>query len=66
VADWSRVETYLRENGLSMSNPEDLPASAINYLHKKAIEYAEQDSRFVLLYNRFYRRSLGDIAKEYI
>lgn len=62
----NRVEEQLQEHGQSFSNPEFVAPSAYDYLHRVALEMVERDPRFLRLYNRFYRRLLGDITKELI
>jgi hypothetical protein len=41
-----------------------MPPQVFTYLRGKAIELAKQSPAFVALYNRFYRRLLGDITTE--
>ena len=44
------------------SSPEQVPPEIYRLFRQLAIDYAKEDSSFLRLYNRFYRRSLGDIT----
>ena len=58
----------LAEQGISFDNPGEVPPAVFQILRGEAIRLASQPGpgaqSFVRLYNRFYRRLLGDITKE--
>ena len=51
---------------ISFSNPAEVPPEVYSLLQKYAIELAQGDPAFLRLYDRFYRRTLGDITTELI
>lgn len=60
------VSEVLSSQGLSMSNPEEVPPEVFQMMRKLAIELTTAEPRFKRLYDRFYRRMFGDIATELI
>ena len=44
------------------SSPESMPPEAFRIFRRLAIEFAKESPEFLRLYNRFYRRNLGDIT----
>jgi hypothetical protein len=44
--------------------PENIPPEFFDLARRTAIDWARDDPEFLRLYNRFYRRSLGDITTE--
>jgi len=64
---YNLFESYrqqLSSAGYTWQEPERMPPQVFTYLRGQAIELAKQSPWFVALYNRFYRRLLGDITTE--
>lgn len=61
----TRVEATEAAFGATFDgSPEELDPALFDLLRRIAIDYAKQEPEFARLYNRFYRRSLGDIVTD--
>ena len=63
---YNGISEALSLQGLSMSNPEEVPPEVFSMFRSLAIEYVQAEPRFKRLYDRFYRRMFGDISVELI
>lgn len=45
-------------------SPESMPPEVFRVLRNLAIRYSREDPEFLRMYNRFYRRNLGDIMRD--
>ena len=54
----------MRDRGASWERPEDLPPEFFTAFRNLASDYVRQNPKFLILYNRFYRRQFGDITTE--
>ena len=45
-------------------SPESMPPEVFRVLRALAIRYSKEDPEFLRMYNRFYRRNLGDIMRD--
>lgn len=63
-SEYVAVGSALSQVGLSFDNIEEVPGEVSLVMRKRAIELARQDPRFKRLYDRFYRRTFGDISLE--
>ena len=58
------IGAALQSADFAWSRPESLPPEVFAAFRELAIEFSEQDPEFLRLYNRFFRRSLGDIMRD--
>lgn len=65
---YQEVETVkgaLRSLGMSLdAHPEEVPPWVFTELRRVALRAVDENPEFLALYNRFYRRQLGDITME--
>lgn len=62
----SIVEDMMGQQGYNWNEPEFIPPAIFTGLRAEALKLAQRNPRFLGLYNRFYRRLMGEISYEMV